>query len=208
MTTWVQLSSGRGPEECGWVVAQLLAVFRKEANEVGISVEVVESTPGSSPGTFRSVLLGLDGDNADMVAKEWHGTVQWIGQSPFRPKHKRKNWFVSIQVFKPPSAIQFDMSTVRFERSRASGPGGQHVNCTETAVRAVHLPTGIAARASNERSQHFNRQLALARLVAAIAAKNEDDRATQRNSRWGQHSDLERGNATRVYEGQRFDRVR
>jgi peptide chain release factor len=89
---------------------------------------------------------------------------------------------------------------------RSSGPGGQHVNRTESAVRITHVPTGIVAVAREERSQHRNRSLALARLAAALTGRErEADRAAERE-RWSRHDALERGNPIRVYVGERFKR--
>jgi peptide chain release factor len=90
---------------------------------------------------------------------------------------------------------------VAWETMRASGPGGQHVNRTESAVRVTHLPTGVQASASEERSQHRNRKLALARLAAKLEEQTERSHGELRQQRWRAHQDLERGNAVRVLRG-------
>jgi peptide chain release factor len=89
------------------------------------------------------------------------------------------------------------------ETLRASGPGGQHVNRTESAVRVTHRPTGLSVLAQEERSQHLNRRLALARLAALLAERAEQQSRAAEDQRWRQHTQLERGNAVRIYRGSR-----
>jgi len=97
---------------------------------------------------------------------------------------------------------EFSLSDVRFETAKARGPGGQNVNKTESAVRAVHIPTGKSATARGERSQLLNKKLALARLASLFvkekAEKNQQNRSDLRHSHW----ELERGNPVRVYDGE------
>ncbi len=93
---------------------------------------------------------------------------------------------------------------MRFEPTKASGPGGQHVNKTESAVRATHLPTGLSCVAREERCQHRNKELALARLAQTIAGRGAQAEADARRDAWTRHDALERGNAVRVYTGPEF----
>ena len=97
---------------------------------------------------------------------------------------------------------------IRFETMRAGGPGGQHQNRTESAVRAVHMPTGLSAVARDERSQHRNRSVALARLGEMLRARQARARSQAARHDWAERIAVERGNAVRVYEGDTFRRVR
>ena len=87
---------------------------------------------------------------------------------------------------------------------RGSGPGGQHVNTTDSAVRALHLPTGLVAISRDERSQIANRKRALERLAILVMRQGEHQRDAARQQRWEGHNELERGNPVRVYEGMDF----
>jgi peptide chain release factor len=80
-------------------------------------------------------------------------------------------------------------------------PGGQHVNRTKSAIRATHVPTGISVVAGGERSQHLNKRIATALLLRRLADRERRVEQSERQSRWRQHDDLERGNAVRVFEG-------
>lgn len=199
---WLQISAGQGPVECAWAVVKTMEAIEAEARAAGIAVKTVELEPGPEPGTAQSVLVSLFAEGSLVgFAESWSGTVQWIARSPFRPEHKRKNWFVGVEVLRAVDETRIRSAELRWDTMRASGPGGQHVNRTESAVRVTHLPTGIQATAMEERSQHRNRKLALARLVQKIDALNAGRLQEAREERWRAHHDLERGNPVRVFRG-------
>jgi peptide chain release factor len=171
MNQWLQITAGRGPEECCWVVFQLTKHLLLEAKQEGLRARLIETVAGDRPKTYRSALIVLEGNEADALIKRYVGTVQWIGTSMFRPTHKRKNWFVGVSILTPFSEKEWDLKEICTETMRASGAGGQHVNKTETAVRVTHTRTGLTAVSQVERSQYLNKKLALARLQALILEK-------------------------------------
>lgn len=200
-TLWLQLSSGRGPAECEWVVGQLAPRLSRDLAGQGLTVEEIARTVGEHSGDAKSILLRVSSPEASAPIQNWLGTIQWIGASPYRPYHGRKNWFVSVAVFKEPAADHWQTTEVRIDTLRAGGPGGQHVNRTESAVRVTHLPTGLSAIAQEERSQHLNRRLALARLANLFAERAETKTLEDNTTRWRQHTSLIRGNPVRIYRG-------
>lgn len=191
----IQISSGQGPEECEFAVGKLLAVLKEEFRDI----EVLDCVRGKKHGCFRSVRIESQTDLSFL-----EGTVKWICQSPFRPQHKRKNWFVDISLCAELDIIEFDEALVRFETFRCGGKGGQHVNKVETGVRAVHIPTGAATVSTEARSQHQNRKIALNRLCELLAEQNLQSTEAAKSLNRLEHTRIERGNPGRVYKGMDF----
>jgi peptide chain release factor len=203
----LQLSANTGPEECCLAVRKALAYLIDEAAALTVRVEVLEQVAGERPGNLRSVLLALEGVHAHALAQRWQGNLQWVCASPYRPGHKRKNWFIGAELFEPDtpaSAQALQDKDLRFETLRASGPGGQHVNKTDSAVRATHVPTGLSVKVQTERNQHANKRLTRALLACKLAALAQDAMGQSRAERRIQHHQVERGNAGRVFSGEGF----
>lgn len=204
MTAWLQITSGRGPAECAWVVGQVHRKIIEEAQNAGLKVRLLDAMPDERPKTFKSMLLAVDGDGASGFATGWVGTVQWIGAGPFRPHHKRRNWYVKVERVVAPEHPTWCDGDIRVESMLASGPGGQHVNKNETAIRVTHVPTGLTAVAREERSQFINRKLALARLGKLLEYEAQKMMSDAQREKWSSHNTLERGNPVRVYVGALF----
>lgn len=188
---WIQVSSGKGPDECELAVSLFLESYRNECSRNKIKASIIDAVPGRISGNLKSVLLSLEYPENQVINEIVSGTVLWTCTSPYRPNHKRKNWFINIEVFKNPDKLNFSEKDVRFESTRSSGPGGQNVNKVETAVRALHLPTGLTVTASEERSQYMNKKLALSRLSNLIKQKNDANLSSHKRTMWVQHNTLE-----------------
>lgn len=201
----VQISAGDGPEECGLAVGHLVNVMVEDAQRHGIDISCEEQTPWKR-GVFRSLKSALfivdDGDVSRHWLSRWAGTIQWVCQSPIRPAHKRKNWFVDVSVFEVAAAETG--SDLRFETCRASGAGGQHVNTTDSAVRCVHIATGLSVRVESQRSQHANRKRARTLIEYRLQQLANQQAQAQQHQRWVTHKQLQRGRATKVFTGERF----
>ncbi|NML21425.1 peptide chain release factor H [Pseudoflavitalea sp. G-6-1-2] len=194
----IQITSGRGPAECCRVVAKLQQLLLKQGRQQGFDMEVLETMPGDISGTLHSATILAKGSNMQAFVQEWRGTIRWIAQSPYRKFHKRKNWFAGIEIFDVKDLMAWNEKDVRFETCRASGPGGQNVNKVESAVRGIHIPSGIQVLAMDSRSQHQNKKLCLERLEAKYLAWQTSQLVMQQQSRWQEHDSLERGNEVKI----------
>jgi len=189
-----QISSGQGPAECELGVAKFLEYLHKHHQ-----ITVLEASKGYNEGTYRSVKFSTKEN-----LSQYEGSVQWICRSPYRPAHKRKNWFLDFSACHAASTEEFDPEQVVFETFRSGGKGGQNVNKVESGVRAVYLPTGQAVECTEERSQYANKQKAVARLREITKRKDEQERAAVKDADWRCHTSLERGNAGAVFCGMEF----
>ncbi|MCP3399983.1 peptide chain release factor H [Bradyrhizobium sp. CCGB20] len=198
-------TSGRGPAECRIAVANAVAALVSEATALGFDTDHLEGPNPDKHGP-ASALVVVHGDGAAAFARPWIGAIQWTVQSPLRPHHKRKNWFIGVFELPalPDAAKAISTQDVRFEAFRAGGPGGQHQNKTESAVRAVHVPSGLAVVAREERSQHRNKALALDRLAALLRLQGELAAIAARNEAHAAHDQLERGRPVKRFKGAAF----
>jgi len=199
------VTSGDGPRECRRAVSLVLREIKKEAARKGLRFEAATPEAGM-PDDLPSALVTLSGPAAQRFAAGWTGTVQWICKSPFRPHHKRQNWFVGVFPVDSTevSDVNLQARDLRIETFRAGGPGGQHQNTTDSGVRITHVPTGVSAISTDERSQHRNRQVALNRLTARFLLRREEALARDRATQSRMHRQLERGNPVRIFKGGRF----
>jgi peptide chain release factor len=194
----LQISSGQGPAECELCVTKLYDSLKKEYADI----EMIRQHTSKTKGCNTSIMFKTDNDLSGI-----EGTVQWICQSPFRPNHKRKNWFVDVSIIPEAEEICKDQN-IRFERFHSGGNGGQNVNKVETGVRLIHIPTGITVTSTAERTQQLNRKDALDKLNAILAAKEAESHAKQTNDAWREHTRIVRGNPVRVYKGMGFTQTK
>ncbi|MBN0987653.1 peptide chain release factor H [Amphritea pacifica] len=205
----LQLSSGQGPAECGRAVNLAYSKIVKECKAEGIELTVVECVPDQHINCLKSLLLEFRStgvERAKPLAQKWEGVMLWVCQSPFRPKHKRKNWFFSGQVYEFNQADE-DRG-ITYQACRASGAGGQHINTTDSAIRATHSASGISVRVESERSQHANKRLATALIYQKLEEFRQSRMSEQEKAHWQQHQELQRGNPLRTFKGDKFISVR
>ncbi|BDD07617.1 peptide chain release factor H [Fulvitalea axinellae] len=202
----VQITSGRGPAECCLAVAKLTKAFLKEAKKSGLEAKVAERNAGPETNTLSSALIEISGKEMENFRKSWEGSVLWITKSPYRKFHKRKNWFVGVRFIERNTG-KISSRRIEFQAVRASGPGGQHVNKTSTAVRATDLATGISVLAQDSRSQKQNKALALERLEAKFRERELADALDSASEQWETHLNLERGNPIRTFRGPEFREI-
>lgn len=203
-TKIIQITSGRGPIECCWVVAQVLKFFIEDLKRAHINYELIQRVQGIENGTLQSATLQIKGKDIDVFLKGWLGPVQWIGKSAFRKFQKRRNWFIGVYEIKDVVQTIIKDEDIKFQAIRSSGPGGQHVNKVSSAIRAVHITTGVQVLVMESRSQHQNKKIALKRLQEKAAAFNKEQLKASVKNQWENHLDLERGNPIRVFTGSDF----
>ncbi len=190
----IQLSSGQGPAECELAVYKLFQSLKKEYPDI-IQISAHASR---TVGCYTSILFSTESDLSHL-----EGSIQWICKSPFRPNHKRKNWFVDVSIIPEQDEICKN-GDIRFERFHSSGKGGQNVNKVETGVRLIHIPTGITVTSTAERSQLLNKKDALEKLNQLLSQKELEQQQKQVHSAWREHTNIVRGNPVRIYEGKEF----
>lgn len=201
---WVLFSSGTGPKECEHACLNLALKFVDESFPFDLVVIEIDSDSTGLSGC-RSMLISVEGDRAEEYVKSWEGTIKWICESPFRANWKRKNWFISVSAIRPPTTTQeIHSSDLKIDTFRSSGPGGQNLQKTDSAVRITHLPTGSTTQAQEERSQTRNKSLAMARMVELLESIASKENKAIDKDKWMKHNTLERGNPVRIYEGKGF----
>jgi len=196
------LTSGDGPAECRTALAELIEILKIEAWNGGLRSEIALGPQPDAHGP-KSAIVTLSGQGASAFAGKYHGTVRFIFKSRIRPGHKRRNWFVGVKPIDlaalEPTTDVIRIEDLRFETLRAGGPGGQHQNTTDGAVRAIHMPTGISVVCREDRSQHRNKAMAIRRITGMLellAARREQE---ARTSLFVAGKNLERGNEVRTF---------
>lgn len=200
----IQITAGRGPAECAWVVAQVLKKLLQEATDKNVMATVLQHQAGQENGTVESALIKVKGDAVNEFVRSWIGTIQWIGASTYRKFHQRKNWFIGVFEVEKSTEIQFHEKDIQYQAMRSSGAGGQHVNKVSSAIRATHIPTGIAVVSMDSRSQHQNKKLATERLMQKLAQNNVAQLKSQFKNTWMNQMQIERGNPIRTFAGTDF----
>ena len=166
----VYINAGAGGTEAQDWAEMLLRMYLKWAEKKGFESQVVDLLPGEEAG-IKNVTFLLRGPYAYGYIKCESGIHRLVRISPFDANARRHTSFASVYSYPElPADVPVDIKEedLRIDTFRSSGPGGQHVNRTESAIRITHLPTGLVAQCQNERSQHKNKAIAMAILKSRI----------------------------------------
>jgi peptide chain release factor 2 len=181
----------------------LLRMYLRWAEREGMEVELDEVLPGEEAG-IKSATFTLHGPNAYGLLSAERGVHRLVRLSPFDQAHRRHTSFASLDVIpllpeEDDEDIEIDPKDLRIDIYRSTGPGGQSVNTTDSAVRIVHLPTGIQAACQNERSQLQNRAVAMRILKSRLADLYRRQREQEIENLRGERRDIEFGSQIRSY---------
>ncbi|KAJ3119519.1 hypothetical protein HK098_005380 [Nowakowskiella sp. JEL0407] len=185
---FIEIRAGSGgTESCDWT-SILTRMYQKWALANDFEVKLVDEIKGEIAG-LKSSTLQINGEYAYGWLKYEGGVHRLVRISPFDSGGKRHTSFASVQTFPAnesgsgSTVIEINEKDLKLEFMRAQGAGGQHVNKTESAVRIVHIPTGIIVACQNERSQHQNKATALQMLKAKLYQRELEIRAKEKSGR-------------------------
>jgi len=199
----ITIIAGAGGDDAEDFSAMLLNMYMKYANKNNWNIFLIHENKNEHNG-YRNVSFELKGKNVYGTLKRESGVHRLVRVSPFDAKKLRHTSFCLVEVLPKFSKIEekdvvIPEGDLRIEFSRSSGPGGQNVNKRDTAVRLVHLPTGIAVHASTERSQEQNRERAMSILRAKIFKRAEEAHKTLEEGMRQKNTEIEWGSQIRSY---------
>ncbi len=189
-----------GTESQDWA-EMLMRMYLRWAERRGYQAEVLDSSPGEEAGV-KSVVIGISGDYACGYLKSEHGVHRLVRLSPFDADHARHTSFALVEVM-PEAKADVDIKIVpddlKIETFRSSGPGGQHMQKTSSAVRLTHLPTRLVVTCQSERSQYRNKEIALRILQSRLLERELAEQAEEKARVKGKHVAAGWGNQIRSY---------
>ena len=197
----LEIHPGAGGTESQDWAEMLLRMYRRFAERKGFAVEIMDLLPGDEAG-IKSVTLQISGPYAYGLLKAEKGTHRLIRISPFDASGRRHTSFASVDVYPAASdeiTVEIREEDLRIDIFRSSGPGGQSVNTTDSAVRITHLPTGMVVQCQNEKSQHKNKETALKVLQARLIEMELQKRAAERQAEYAAKGAIAFGSQIRTY---------
>lgn len=197
----LSIHAGAGGTESQDWADMLLRMYLRWAERSGYKAEILDISPGEEAG-IKSVVLNISGDHAYGYLNSEHGVHRLVRLSPFDADHARHTSFALVEII-PEAESNVDVKIrpedVKVEVFRSSGPGGQHMQKSSTAVRLTHIPTGIVVASQSERSQLQNKSIAYKILEARLFEKELKKQAEEKAKLKGKRIEAEWGNQIRSY---------
>jgi peptide chain release factor 2 len=189
-----------GTESQDWA-EMLLRMYLRWAERHKYKTEILDTSGGDEAG-IKNATVEIKGDHAYGYLKSEHGVHRLVRLSPFDADHARHTSFVLIEVL--PEAeeeidIKINPDDLKIDTFRSSGPGGQHMQKTSSAVRITHLPTSLVVNCQSQRSQHKNKESALKVLYARLLQLERAKRETEKAKLKGERIEAGWGNQIRSY---------
>jgi peptide chain release factor 1 len=195
----LEIRAGTGGDEAALFVGDLFKMYSRFADDLGWNVEIMNSSP-IGIGGFKEIIALISGEKVYSKLKYESGVhrVQRVPETETQGRIHTSAVTVAVLPEAEDVEIEIDPNEVRVDVFRSSGPGGQSVNKTESAIRLTHLPTGLVVSCQDEKSQHKNKAKAMKVLRARLLDKMEQD----------QHDKISEDRKSQVGTGDRSERIR
>lgn len=197
----LSIHSGAGGTESQDWAEMLMRMYIRWAERRGYKAEVLDVSPGEEAG-IKSAVIGISADHAYGYLKSEHGVHRLVRLSPFDADHARHTSFALVEVMPEAEAnvdVKINPEDLKVEVFRSSGPGGQHMQKTSSAVRLTHLSTGLVVTCQNERSQYHNKETCLRILQSQLLERELEKEAEEKARLKGKHVEVGWGNQIRSY---------
>jgi peptide chain release factor 1 len=196
---FLEIRAGTGGDEAALFVGDLFRMYSRYAESMGWNVEIMNSSP-QGIGGFKEIIALISGDHVYSKLKYESGVhrVQRVPETETQGRVHTSAVTVAILPEADEVDVNVDMNDLKFDVYRSSGPGGQSVNTTDSAVRVTHLPTGLVVTCQDEKSQHKNKAKAITVLRARILDQRQQE----------QHDRISQDRKSQVGSGDRSERIR